>query len=295
MQPADNVAAFGRTGRLLPRVGLGAMHLSLSGRPAQRDAVAVIHAALDAGTRFVDTANVYCLDDDDLGHNERLVRDAVAGAGVVADELLVATKGGMRRPSGRWEKDGSPAWLRASCLASAQALGMRPVELYYLHAPDPRVPIEESVEALARLRDEGLIRHVGLSNVDVRLLERASALVRIEAVQNRCSPFEAQDLVNGVGEWCREHGVAYVAYGPVGGVNGKARLREWDELCGPARRLGVDPADVALAWLLQQGEHIFPIPGARRVETARAGAAAATITLEPGEIRRIDRRSFASA
>src|SRR5215207_3185502 len=158
------------------------MPLSIQNRPDERTALAVIEAFLAGGGDFIDTASSYCLDDSDFGHNERLIAQALRRA--KRSDVVVATKGGLTRPGGRWEVDGSPAWLRHCCDQSVQNLGA-PIPLYYLHAVDPAVPLVDSVGELARLRDEGKIASVGLSNVDSRQLDEALRVTPIAAVQNR--------------------------------------------------------------------------------------------------------------
>ena len=149
------------------------MHLSIQDRPRRSRAFEVIHAALDAGVTLIDTADVYCLDDSEIGHNERLVAKALESWSGDRDRVIVATKGGVKRPSGRWEMDGRPEHLRAACERSLAALGVERIDLYQLHAPDPKVPLAESVGALADLQREGKIRWVGLSNVSVPQIREA--------------------------------------------------------------------------------------------------------------------------
>src|SRR4051794_37864755 len=148
-------------------VGYGGMHLSIQDRPPEDHGVHVIQAALDAGVTLIDTADVYCLDDRDLGHNERLVARALQRWHGDVSDVIVATKGGMTRPAGRWERDASPQHLRSACERSLAALDIERIDLYQLHAPDPRIPIADSVGALADLQREGKIRWIGLSNVSV--------------------------------------------------------------------------------------------------------------------------------
>ena len=181
--------ALGAGAPAVPAVGYGGMHLSLQERPPEQESLRVIRAALDAGVRLIDTADVYCLDDTDIGHNERLVAAAVRGWDGPVEEVLVATKGGLTRPGGRWERDGRPEHLRAACERSLRALEVDRIQLYQLHAPDPAVPFEESVGALAELRREGKVRWVGLSNVSVAQIDAAQAIVPIAAVQNRLNPY----------------------------------------------------------------------------------------------------------
>jgi aryl-alcohol dehydrogenase-like predicted oxidoreductase len=262
--------------RVFP-VGLGAMPLSCVGRPAEDEAVRVLRAAFDAGVELVDTADVYCIDHRDMGHNERLIARALREHG--SGRITVATKGGLLRPDGDWAEDGRPEHLRLACEASLAALAVERIDLYYLHAPDPRVPFADSVGALAELRAAGKIRAVGLSNVSVQELYEALAIVPIAAVQNLCSPLAPEPLVDGMVETCAAEGITFVAYSPVGGAD-RAELAAHPALRTVAARHGVSPQRVALAWLLDASPCVLPIPGASRVASILDSAAAAGLVLE---------------
>jgi len=202
---------IGTTGVSVFPVGLGAMPLSIQGRPPEADAIRTLHAAFDAGVNLVDTANVYCLDDSEIGHNERLIRKAIAGYG--AARVHVATKGGMRRPAARWERDGRPEQLRQACEQSLRDLGVEAIFLYQLHVPDPQVPLEESVGALAELQAQGKLRHIGVSNVAVEQARLALGVARIESIQNRANPFcKADYQSSGVIDLCEEQGLTFLPY-----------------------------------------------------------------------------------
>lgn len=279
--------AVGGTGIEVFPVGLGGMALSIDGRPDAAQAQAVIRAFVEGGGDFVDTANVYCLGEDDLGHNERLV-------GAVLDELgarervVVATKGGLRRPGGQWVVDGRPEWLRQSCERSLRDLGTDCIDLYQLHAVDPQVPIEDSVGALARLREEGKIRHIGVSNVGGRELDRALAVAPVVSVQNRCNVLEQGDFASGLVERCRARGLAYLPHSTVGGHRGHVRLRAEPTVLRVAAAYGASPYQIAIAWLLAKGPHILPIPGASRIESVKASLAAARIALSAEDVAALD-------
>jgi aryl-alcohol dehydrogenase-like predicted oxidoreductase len=198
-------------------VGFGAMPLSISDRPDEAQGIQVIHSALDAGMTLVDTADVYCLDDDNIGHNERLIAKALAAWSGDRDSIVVATKAGLTRPGGRWETDGRPAHVRAACERSLKALGVDRIDLYQFHAPDPEVPFTDSVGVFADLQQEGKVRWVGLSNVSVDEIEAARDIVEVATVQNRLNPFFNESPHDGVVKYCNENGIGYLAYSPVGG------------------------------------------------------------------------------
>lgn len=269
---------LGSSGLAVTAIGLGAMPLSIQGRPDERTALKVIAAFLDAGGNFIDTANSYCLDDADFGHNERLIAKALSTLG--RKDVVVATKGGLRRPGGRWEVDCSPAWLRRCCEQSVRDLGGEPIELYYLHAVDPHVPFADSLGELVRLKDEGKIRHIGVSNVRAEHLDTARDMTPIAAVENRLNVYERRDLDSGLVAHCEHDGIAYVAYSPVGGHFGHRRLAQDATLARLAHKHGATPYVIALAWLLGRGEHVVPIPGASKVGSAVSSLAAMTLELD---------------
>jgi aryl-alcohol dehydrogenase-like predicted oxidoreductase len=277
---------IGNTGLEVNSIGLGAMALSIQGRPDERAALAVIRAFVENGGDFIDTANSYCLDNSELGHNEKLIAKALAELN--RRGILVATKGGLTRPAGRWEVDASPAWLRECCEHSVRNLG-GPVRLYYLHAIDNNVPFADSLGELVRLKDEGKIENIGLSNVTARHLDEALALTHIAAVQNRCNVFDRRDFDNGLVAHCARLGVAYVAYSPVGGHFGHRRVADDATLARVARKHATTPYAIALAWLLAKGEHVLPIPGASKVSSITSSLRAVDIALDDGDMATLDR------
>lgn len=269
-------------------VGLGGMPMSIQGRPPEDDSVRVIHAALDAGMDFIDTADVYCLDDDDIGHNERLIaralRERPGGAPV-----FVATKGGLERPKGAWTVNGRPGHLARACERSLVALGVERIGLYQLHAPDDDVPFAESVGALARLREQGKIAHVGLSNVSVDELRVALGVVPVVSVQNRCNPTDRRAWQEGVIPFCEKHGIAFLPYSPVGGGRGHHSLAQDPVLTRVGARHGATALQVAIAWLLAKSPVTIPIPGASKVASARSSAAAGALKLTAADVAELDR------
>jgi aryl-alcohol dehydrogenase-like predicted oxidoreductase len=271
--------------------GYGGMHLSIQDRPPEADALRVLSAVLDAGVTLIDTADAYCLDERDVGHNERLMARALAGHRAKA-EVVVATKGGVVRTGGRWDTDGRPEHLRVACDRSLRALGVERIALYQLHAPDPKVPFEESVGALAQLREAGKIRWVGLSNVSVAQIRSAESIVEITSVQNRLNPFFREALTTGVLRHCSERGIGFLAYSPTGGGRLNRKLPDHPVLAPMARRLGVSAHVVALAWVLAQSPAVLVIPSARRVEHALDSLRAADLILAPDDLDAIDRAHF---
>jgi aryl-alcohol dehydrogenase-like predicted oxidoreductase len=273
-------------------VGLGAMPLSIEGRPDAERALATVRAALDAGVTLFDTADSYHLPGAEPGHNERLVARALAGA-----DVLIATKGGRGRPAdGSWTVNGDPRHLKRAAEASLRRLGVEAIGLYQLHKPDPAVPFEESVGALRELLDEGKIRLAGVSNTDVGQIRAAHRILgdRLVSVQNRYSP-QVRDSEPEL-RLCAELGLAFLPWSPLGGLSrssldgpsglpGSARFGIFHEIAAERR---VSPQQVGLAWLLAKSPAVIPIPGASRPETIRDSAGAAELVLSGVELARLD-------
>lgn len=278
------------SGREVSRIGWGGMPLSLPPRPGPKEAVALVREGLALGVDFIDTADVYCRDDHDLGHNERLFAEALRGH-PGRGEVLVATKGGLRRPGGAWVEAGRPEALRAACERSLVALEVEQIALYQLHAPDPEVPFADSVGTLFQLQREGKIAHVGLSNVSAEELAEALALGPVVSVQNQLHPLDLTALEDGVLRACEQAGVTFIAYSPVGGRHDREAVLAHPALVRAGAQLGVGPGTVALAWLLTLSPNLVAIPGASRIETLRASLAARDLAL-PTEITATLDRAF---
>ncbi len=273
--PAAAAGTLVVAGVEVARLGFGAMHLTgpgVWGPPADRGgAVAVLRRAVDLGVGLVDTADAY-----GPGTNEDVVAEALHPypAGV-----LVTTKGGMVRSGpGAWGTDGSPAHLRDACVASLRRLRVDAIDLYQFHRPDPGVPFADSVGALAELRAEGKVRHVGLSNVSVAQLRAAQAIVPIASVQNQYSLHhrEGDDVVAA----CEADGIAFLPYRPldVGRFHAAHRV---------ARTLGADVRQVALAALLARSPVVVPIPGTASIAHLEINVASAALALDAAQVRKL--------
>ena len=260
------------------RVGLGCMRLSTAEDRDDDGALATITAAAGAGITVFDTARAYGRGEAELGHNERLLARALRACGAAGDARVV-TKGGMARPEGAWVPDGRAKAIRADCEASLVALDGLPIDLYLVHAPDPRTPWRTTLRALVRLVDEGLVRHVGVANVSRPQLDEAFAHVPVAAVQVGLSLFDDSALRGGVVDRCVEAGVAVIAHSPLGGPRRKGWLPRQQALADVANAHGATPAEVALAWLLDLSPAVVAIPGARTPEAARSAARAARLAL----------------
>ena len=276
--------------RTVSAIGLGEMPLSIEGRPDRRQAIATIHASLDAGVTIIDTADAYSLSVQEHGHGERLVAEALAAYGGPTDDVLVATKGGHRRPGdGSWTVHGDPSYLKEACEASLKALGVDAIGLYQYHRPDPTVPWAESVGALADLLDEGKILMAGVSNATVAQIDQAQSVLggRLASVQNEFSPRFRSSA--GELEHCEKLGVAFIPWSPMGGIGRSDGIEQhFPAFAAVAEEAGVSPQQVTLAWMLAKGSRVIPIPGSSRPETAVASAAAADITLTPEQLSRLD-------
>jgi pyridoxine 4-dehydrogenase len=262
------------------RLGFGAMRLTgpgITGRPADEDAArAVLRRAVELGVNHVDTADAYGPD-----VNEELIAEALHP---YPDDLVIATKGGLVRTGagGDWPQDGRPQHLREACEGSLKRLQVDRIDVYYLHRPDPDVPYAESVGALKDLRDEGKIRHVAVSNVNMERLAIARGIVDIAAVQNQYSLTDrrAQDVL---GE-CEKAGIGFVPWAPLDA----GALEPGGPVAQIAERHGATPMQIALAWLLHASPAMLPIPGTGSLGHLEENVAAAEIELSAEDMRALD-------
>jgi pyridoxine 4-dehydrogenase len=261
------------------RMGYGAMRITGSrilGEPKDPDgALRVLRRAVELGVNFIDTADSY-----GPGVSERLLAEALHP---YPEGLVIATKGGLTRTrQGAWPPDGRPEHLREACEGSLQRLRLDRIDLYQLHAPDPKVPYEDSIGALAELQREGKIRHVGVSNVTLDHLRRAQAIVRVVSVQNyfHVAGRQTEDVL----EDCTAEELAFLPWRPLdgGGLNSPGSV-----LAQVAERHGATPGQIALAWLLHRSPVMLPIPGTSSVAHLEENVAAAAINLSPEEFDRI--------
>ncbi len=278
---------LGDTGEPIPAIGFGGMPLSTKGRPREDVGRRVLQAAIEAGMTLIDTADVYCLDDTEIGHNERLIASVVKERG---DGVRVATKAGLRRPRGAWTSDGSPKHIREACEQSLRSLQTERIWLYQFHAPDVKVPFEKSVEAFAELHREGKFQWFGVSNVSVAQLEQAERILPVQSVQNRLNPYFRESIE--VAQECAKRSVTFLAYSPVGGGRLAKKLPKFEVLQETASARGASVHTVAIAWVRGQAETVVPIPAARTIEHAVDSARAAELVLSEEELRRIDETEF---
>ena len=266
------------------------MRLSTARDRDDTRAVDVLHAALDAGVTLLDTANAYCLDSADTGHNERLIARALSTWTGDASKVQVATKGGLTRPDGRWEPDGRARALTGACEESLRALGIDRIPLYQLHAPDPRVPLATSLRALDALKRRGLVEAVGLCNVTVGQIEDARRITEIASVQVELSLWHDGNVLSGVVGYCVTHAIQLLAYRPLGGPEHRRRIEADPVLAAVAADHDATPYEIALAALADLSALVHPLPGPTRVETARSVARAAQITLTDDDRTRLRER-----
>jgi aryl-alcohol dehydrogenase-like predicted oxidoreductase len=269
---------------------MGCMRLSTERDRDDARAVEVLHAALDAGVTFLDTADAYCRDDSEVGHNERLIARALASWAGDRSRIFIATKGGLTRPKGRWIADGRARHLVSACEASRRALGVDRIHLYQLHVPDPRVPVSTSVRALASLQRDGLVRHIDLCNVNIGQIEEARRLAEIDAVQVELNVWNDDNVLSGVAEYCVTHGIRLIAHRPLGGAQRIRRTASDSAFVALAARHGTTAPVIAIAWLMDLSDLIVPIPGPTRVETAASLGRARQITFTDADRARLDER-----
>ncbi|WP_250574113.1 aldo/keto reductase [Nonomuraea sediminis] len=293
-----NKRTLGNGGPEVSAIGLGCMGMSeFYGQGDEQESIAVIHRALDLGMNFLDTADMY-----GSGHNEELVGRAIKAR---RDEVVLATKFAVRRDGGVRTIDNRPEYIRAACDASLQRLGVDHIDVYYMHRYNNEVPIEESVGAMAELVQQGKVRHLGLSEVGAQTLRRASAVHQIAALQSEYSLF-TRGLEETILPTAREVGTALVAYSPISrgfltgtvppaeqlpdddfrkytprniGENAAHNAKLAEQVKRIADEAGITAAQLALAWLLAQGDDVVPIPGTKRLKYLEENAAAAGITL----------------
>jgi aryl-alcohol dehydrogenase-like predicted oxidoreductase len=271
-------------------IGLGGMPMSIEGRPEESRSIATVHAALEAGVTLIDTADAYHLTGNDVGHNESLIARALGTSGIDTSEVLVATKGGHRRPGdGSWTVNGSPAYLRHACEASLRRLGVDAIGLYQFHRPDPKVPYEDSIGALRDLLDAGKIRMAGISNANPAQIRIAHGILGegLVSVQNQYSPaFRSSEPELRL---CEDLNLAFLPWSPLGGIAKAGALGStFQAFADVADAVNATPQQVSLAWMLATSSVVIPIPGSSRPETIRASAAAVDLQLTPEQIDLLD-------
>jgi pyridoxine 4-dehydrogenase len=270
---------------VVSRMGYGAMRLTgpgIWGPPKDpAEARRVLKRAIELGVNFIDTADSYGPE-----VNESLIASTLAP---YASGLVVATKGGLTRPGPDvWDRDARPEHLRAACEASLKRLQVERIDLYQLHAPDPNVHYEDSVGELAKLQREGKIRHIGLSNVRVKEIERARKLVTVVSVQNRFNVLEHSS--DDVLDYCTREGLAFLPWAPLGSgryTGNTATSSAMRKLANVAQRHNISLGQAALAWLLARSPTMLVIPGTASVAHLEENVAAASVRLTEADVREL--------
>jgi pyridoxine 4-dehydrogenase len=254
------------------RLGFGAMRITGDGiwgdPPDREQAKATLRRAVELGINFIDTADSYGPE-----VSETLIAEALHP---YPDDVVIATKGGLTRPApGRWDADGRPEHLREACEGSLRRLRLDQIPLYQFHRPDPRVPLSDSIGTLVELKAEGKIRHIGVSNFSEEQLRDAQALTPVVSVQNRYNVGDRSS--EAMLDLCSQEGIAFIPWAPIQQTDEKVAVR------AAAERLGADPRQVVLAWLLQHSTQMLPIPGTGSPEHLEANVAAITLDLTAEE------------
>jgi len=258
------------------RMGFGALHIAGSGSWGEprdkRNALALLRRVVERGVQLIDTADSY-----GPAISETMIAEALHP---YPKDLVIATKGGLLRPNaGRWDPDCRPAHLRAACAASLKRLKRERIDLYQLHTVDPKVPLEESVGALAELQKQGKIRHIGLSNVDTGQLARARKVAAIVSVQNLYNLGDRSS--DPVIDACAKDGLAFLPWYP---LHGRGVVTSTPALREIARRHKANPAQIALAWLLARSPVMLPIPGTSSIEHFEENWTARDIALSDADL-----------
>jgi aryl-alcohol dehydrogenase-like predicted oxidoreductase len=272
-------------------VGLGEMPLTIEGKPDLEQAIETIHAALDAGCRHIDTAWAYYESGGEEQTGEKLVHQALQSWSGPRQDVLVATKVGHFRnfTDGRptWDVDGSPENLIRRGKESAKALGVDSIDLLYFHRPDPKVPYEQSIEAMKQLVDEGVAKTIGISNASIDQIDIALGILGddLVAVQNQYSPVfrESEDTL----AYTAEKGLAFVCWSPLGGFRKAKDDTVFEAFRQVARQHEVSYQQVVLAWELSKGRHVFVIPGAHRPATILDSLQAGELELTIDELAKL--------
>lgn len=302
---------LGSQGLQASRLGLGCMGMSdFYGAREDADSIKTLHRAIELGVTFYDTADMY-----GPFHNEELLGRAIAGK---REGLTIATKFGVMREAGTGKMlglSGKPDYVQSACEASLRRLSIDAIDLYYLHRIDPETPVAHTVEAMGKLVTQGKVRGIGLSEVSAATLRSMHAIFPISAVQSEYSLWSRDPEQDGVLEACRELGIAFVAYSPLGRGFLTGQIKQFEDLDATdwrrfnprfqgdnftknlelvakieaiATRKGVKPSQLALAWVLAQGDNIFPIPGTKRISYLEENLGALDISLTPVELAEID-------
>lgn len=274
----------GILGQLQVPLALGLLRLGTEGRPTAEEAIELIHRALDAGIRVLDTANTYCLDDKETHYGERLALDAVKSWAGPQDEVKIITKVGLARPKGKWIPAGSAKQLRAAVEGSLKALGGERLFLVQLHAKDTRVPFEETLAALGALQREGKIEHLGLCNVSPAEIRQAQRHFDVKLVQCELSVMDRAAATSGVVELTRQLGIPFLAYRPLGGYAKVEKLEKNRALAPLVKRHQLPPHELAMAAVLATADHVIPLFGARRLASLESSLRAVRIALDAQDL-----------
>jgi aryl-alcohol dehydrogenase-like predicted oxidoreductase len=284
------IKQLGNTGISISAIGLGGMPMSLSNRPSEAEAIAVIHRALALGVTLIDTADSYCQDESDKHHNEKLIAKALQQYTGDTSQIIVATKGGLMRPNGSWTRNGNPDHLRETIRTSFEALGgNKPIDLWQYHAPDPNYTIKAALTPAQEAVEEGIIRFVGVSNFSVEQIKQARDVVEVVSVQNQYNHWSRQPEFDGVLKYCETENLTFFPWSPLGGSRQVSSLQDIKVIAQLAQARGVSVYQIVLAWLRAKSPCIVPIPGASKVASIEDSVGAVDVSLSEAEISQIDK------
>ncbi|CAF3232567.1 unnamed protein product [Rotaria sp. Silwood2] len=288
---------LGHTNIKITRIGLGSMPLSIYGRPTREDAINVIHRTLDLGITLIDTADAYCLDENDKNYSERLIYQALQTCQGSADihNIIIATKGGLIRPGGAWETDLNPSRIRQAIEKSYESLGgQKPIPLWQIHnsPQDNKYSLKEIFQPICEAVELKLIQYVGVSNFTVEQIKEVQTYIEIQSVQNVFNLFKRQSEIDGVLKYCEDNNLTFLAYSPMGGRRKYKKLNKDKLLLNLGEKYHCSPYCIVLSWILSKSKCIVPIPGASKITSIEDSVKALHIQLDRNDIELINNHKF---
>jgi pyridoxine 4-dehydrogenase len=288
---------LGQTDMKITKIGLGSMPLSIYGRPIREDAIKVLHRTFDLGITLIDTADAYCLDENEKNYSERLIYQALQTYQGPADvkNIIIATKGGLIRPGGAWETDLNPSRLRQAIRQSYESLGgEKPIPLWQIHdsPQDNKYSLKEIFQPICEAVQLKLIQYVGVSNFNIEQIKEAQTYIQIQSVQNVFNIFKRQSETDGIIKYCEDNNLTFIAYSPMGGRRKHKKLNKEKLLINLGEKYHCSTYCIVLAWILSKSKCIVRIPGASKITSIEDSIRALYIHLDQDDIEMINNHKF---